>query len=105
MYYSYLLIIYECILSNIYIYIHTFCLILTDGITYNILIFIICFYSLDCFNLKPIYKGSPASKCAFCGSSYSPDYKGKLCLTCEISAVGVETVGLVTQGGPGTKHT
>ena len=25
-------------------------------------------FLLDCFNLKPIYKGSPMIKCAYCGS-------------------------------------
>jgi len=54
--------------------------------------------SLDCFALKPIYKGTPNLKCSYCASVYSTDYKGGLCLTCCIASVGVESVGLVTQG-------
>jgi len=54
-------------------------------------------FSLDCFNLKPIYKGSPSVKCSYCASVYSPDYKGKVCLTCGLASVGIEAIGLVTQ--------
>jgi coatomer protein complex subunit alpha (xenin) len=53
-------------------------------------------FSLDCAELKPIYKGSPSIKCPYCFSSYSPGHKGKLCVTCNLSTVGVETIGLVT---------
>lgn len=54
-------------------------------------------FSLDCEKLKPIYKGSPSVKCPYCSASYNPGYKGKVCLVCGVSAVGVDTVGLVTQ--------
>eukprot|EP01041_Mallomonas_annulata_P007740 gene7740-15829_t len=54
-------------------------------------------FNLDCFTLKPIYKGSPSVKCPYCNSFYVPAYKGKTCSTCTICTVGVETVGLVTQ--------
>ena len=54
-------------------------------------------FSIDCFNLKPIYKGTPSLKCSYCQSSYAMDYKRKLCVTCGICSVGVDTVGLVTQ--------
>lgn len=54
-------------------------------------------FNLDCDSLKPIYKGSPAVKCPFCVSMYVPSYKGKVCATCGLCTVGVETVGLVTQ--------
>jgi coatomer protein complex subunit alpha (xenin) len=53
-------------------------------------------FTLDCAELKPIYKGSPSIKCPFCFSTYSPDFKGKLCVTCNLSTVGVETIGLVS---------
>jgi coatomer protein complex subunit alpha (xenin) len=56
-------------------------------------------FSLDCKEFKPIYKGSPAIKCPYCGSSYVPATKGEVCSTCTISQIGVETVGLVTQAG------
>jgi coatomer protein complex subunit alpha (xenin) len=44
-------------------------------------------FTLDCDTLKPIYKGSPSVKCAYCSSTYAPAYKGKLCQTCNISQV------------------
>lgn len=54
-------------------------------------------FNLDCFEFKPIYKGSPLVKCSYCSSAYSPNYRGKLCTTCSLCTVGVDTVGLVTQ--------
>lgn len=54
-------------------------------------------FTLDCAILKPIYKGAPSSKCSYCSSTYAADYKGKVCLTCQVCTVGVDTVGLVTQ--------
>jgi coatomer protein complex subunit alpha (xenin) len=54
-------------------------------------------FSLDCGNFKPIYKGSPLIKCAYCASAYSPEAKGKACATCCVSVAGVDTIGLVTQ--------
>jgi coatomer subunit alpha len=54
-------------------------------------------FSLDCLNLKPIYKGSPLVKCPYCFSAYSPVLKGSLCVTCGISIVGTDAIGLVTQ--------
>ena len=56
-------------------------------------------FNIDCSALKPIYKGSPSVKCPYCQSVYAPIYKGKVCATCNISTVGMETVGLVTQSG------
>eukprot|EP00602_Paraphysomonas_sp_CaronLab_P003921 CAMPEP_0185017118 /NCGR_PEP_ID=MMETSP1103-20130426/76_1 /TAXON_ID=36769 /ORGANISM="Paraphysomonas bandaiensis, Strain Caron Lab Isolate" /LENGTH=1209 /DNA_ID=CAMNT_0027546379 /DNA_START=137 /DNA_END=3767 /DNA_ORIENTATION=- len=53
-------------------------------------------FSLDCHELKPIYKGSPSVKCPYCASSYSPTYTGKVCEICNLCTVGVETIGLVT---------
>merc|ERR1711871_438291 len=32
----------------------------------------------------PIYKGSPLSRCSYCGASYQPKFKGKLCNNCGI---------------------
>ena len=54
-------------------------------------------FSVCCATLKPIYKGSPSVKCSYCASTYTPGAKGKLCETCGLSTIGVETVGLVTQ--------
>lgn len=54
-------------------------------------------FSLDCEQLKPIYKGSAFAKCSFCASCFQPSSKGKVCVICDTCAVGVDTVGLVTQ--------
>ena len=43
--------------------------------------------SLDCFTLKPIYKGSPSIKCSYCGSVSDPSHKGSPCATCNLSTV------------------
>jgi coatomer protein complex subunit alpha (xenin) len=53
-------------------------------------------FSVCCSTLKPVYKGSPSVKCSFCASTYVPDARGRLCETCRLANVGVETVGLVT---------
>jgi len=53
-------------------------------------------FVLDCFAFKPIYRGSPSIKCSYCASHYAPDYKGKLCVTCNMCIVGIETIGLCT---------
>lgn len=60
-------------------------------------------FSLDCYTMKPIYKGSADVKCSYCNSTYAPDFKGKLCVTCNISTVGVETMGLVTMNSTNRK--
>lgn len=56
-----------------------------------------CDCSLDCARLKPLYKGTPLVKCAYCSACYSVDHKGSRCLICNVAAVGLDTVGLVTQ--------
>ena len=43
--------------------------------------------SLDCFTLKPIYKGSPSIKCSYCGSVSDHSHKGEPCSTCTLSTV------------------
>lgn len=57
-------------------------------------------FSLDCETLTPIYKGSPEIKCAYCSSIYSPSGEGKVCRTCRICEVGVQSVGLVSSAAP-----
>lgn len=54
-------------------------------------------FNLDCASLRPIYRGTPSLKCSYCSAHYQVDYKGKLCVICQISAVGIDTIGLVTQ--------
>lgn len=54
-------------------------------------------FNIDCFQLKPIYRGSPSIKCSYCSAVYSPDFWGQTCAICNLCKVGVETVGLVTQ--------
>lgn len=54
-------------------------------------------FNLDCHAMKPIYKGSASIRCSFCNSAYVPEFKDNLCVTCSISTVGIDTMGLVTQ--------
>lgn len=53
-------------------------------------------FVIDCFYLAPIYRGTESVRCPYCGSSYATDVRGRVCETCGIAQVGVETVGLVT---------
>ena len=48
-----------------------------------------CFvaFSIDCAQLKPIYRGSPSVKCSYCSATYSPDFRGQTCVVCKISKV------------------
>ena len=48
------------------------------------------FLSLDCFSLKPIYKGSPSVKCSYCSSVAAPANKGSLCATCNLCTVKIK---------------
>lgn len=44
---------------------------------------------------KPLYRGKqPEITCPFCGSSYDPQFKNKLCNVCEVSQIGKECIGL-----------
>jgi coatomer protein complex subunit alpha (xenin) len=61
-------------------------------------------FAVDCASLTPIYRGATCIKCSYCGSSYAPEHKGKLCLTCNVSQIGIETLGLVTSAGSGAKR-
>ena len=54
-------------------------------------------FVIDCRDFVPIRTGQPCVKSSFSGSSYADEgMKNKVCLTDNISAVGVETIGLVT---------
>lgn len=53
-------------------------------------------FEIDCLSLKPIYRGSPSVKCPYCSSAFSPEAKGTVSVTCGMSKVGEETLGLVT---------
>ena len=44
-------------------------------------------FDIDCAAFLPIYRGSPVSKCAYCGSAYGPEMKSKLCKTCGIALI------------------
>lgn len=52
-------------------------------------------FDIDCAGFLPIYRGSPVVKCAYCMSAFPPEHANKLCETCGLSLVGVETIGLV----------
>jgi len=58
-------------------------------------------FVIDSRTLTPILRGAPCVKCSYCGSSNAPESKGVLCVTCGISQVGLETLGLVTSAGSG----
>jgi coatomer protein complex subunit alpha (xenin) len=53
-------------------------------------------FVMDCVTLTPIYRGTAAVKCPYCSSSYSPSFNKSVCQTCQLSEIGVETLGLVT---------
>mmetsp|Transcript_917 Transcript_917/g.2689 ORF Transcript_917/g.2689 Transcript_917/m.2689 type:complete len:601 (+) Transcript_917:199-2001(+) len=54
-------------------------------------------FEIDCNNLTPLYRGTQFETCSFCKSAYASHLKGCLCRTCNISLIGIETLGLVTQ--------
>mmetsp|Transcript_26629 Transcript_26629/g.43989 ORF Transcript_26629/g.43989 Transcript_26629/m.43989 type:complete len:174 (+) Transcript_26629:189-710(+) len=54
-------------------------------------------FAVDAADLVPIYRGSPEVTCPFCASHYQPRHANGLCATCNISQIGVETIGLVSQ--------
>jgi coatomer protein complex subunit alpha (xenin) len=58
-------------------------------------------FDIDCASFLPIYRGSPVVKCAYCGSAYDPSMKNKVCKTCGLSLIGVETIGLVSSSRKG----
>jgi len=54
-------------------------------------------FEIDCHSLDPIYRGNQIERCSFCRSAYANNMKGRLCSTCNIALIGIETLGLVTQ--------
>ncbi len=57
-------------------------------------------FVIDCSELKPIYRGSPSVQCPYCKSSYSSEMDKQLCKTCNVSQIGVSTLGLVVSSKP-----
>ncbi len=57
-------------------------------------------FVIDCNELKPIYRGSPSVQCPYCKSSYSSEMDKQLCKTCNVSQIGVSTLGLVVSSKP-----
>jgi coatomer protein complex subunit alpha (xenin) len=54
-------------------------------------------FTIDCAKFVPVTAGSPAVKCSYCSSNYGGvDMKGKVCMTCNLCTIGVQTIGLVT---------
>eukprot|EP01121_Diplochlamys_sp_Union-15-3_P016089 TRINITY_DN5413_c0_g2_i3.p1 TRINITY_DN5413_c0_g2~~TRINITY_DN5413_c0_g2_i3.p1 ORF type:complete len:732 (-),score=145.80 TRINITY_DN5413_c0_g2_i3:27-2222(-) len=51
--------------------------------------FVICGASL-----VPIYKGHDVVKCPYCGQTYLPAHKGKVCNVCQIAQIGKEVSGI-----------
>lgn len=56
-------------------------------------------FVLCCQTLTPIYQGSPAINCPYCGSSAKPEFSGKLCPVCHISQLGRSAEGIVSIEG------
>jgi len=53
-------------------------------------------FKIDCQKFLPIYAGSTSIKCSYCGSEYTDtSMNNKGCLTCGLSLVGVQTIGVV----------
>jgi len=54
-------------------------------------------FTIDCRDFVPVMAGQPSVKCSFCGSTYADQkMKNQECSICGVSAVGVQTIGLVT---------
>lgn len=51
-------------------------------------------FSVSGDELKPVYKGTPSARCAFCATTYLPSAKGTKCVVCDIAEVGKDVVGL-----------
>jgi len=45
-------------------------------------------------SLAPIAATDPTTSCPYCGASYTMQYKGKLCDTCQLSEVGLNALGI-----------
>lgn len=54
-------------------------------------------FEIECNLLEPIYEGTTKLRCSYCGSTYIVAEKGRICSTCNIARIGIETLGLVTQ--------
>ncbi len=52
-------------------------------------------FNMCAVSMKPIYSGTRSIKCPFCGSHADPQFSGKVCPTCNLSELGLETLGLV----------
>lgn len=62
-------------------------------------------FVLCCGSFTPIYRGSPSIRSALCGAHYKPEFRGQVCRIDGMSAVGVETLGLVVRSAGGRSAT
>ena len=54
-------------------------------------------FTIDAKNFVPIYTGDASVECSYCGSKFAGDSStNKPCETCDLSVVGIKTLGLVT---------
>jgi len=60
--------------------------------------FVLCGYTLT-----PIYQGSPTLKCPYCGTSYKPEFNGKICKICQIAEIGKTCSGIQLESGEGKR--
>jgi coatomer protein complex subunit alpha (xenin) len=46
------------------------------------------------YSYSPLYRGTPVSKCGYCGASFALEYKGQVCSVCLIGEIGSDPIGL-----------
>lgn len=51
-------------------------------------------FSICGYSYKPIYRGRPEEKCAFCSTSYLPEHKSKVCNVCKVAEIGKNVSGI-----------
>jgi len=51
--------------------------------------FVVCGLSF-----QPLYRGTPTTKCGFCGAAFAVQYKGEHCPVCQIGEIGLDCPGL-----------
>jgi len=51
-------------------------------------------FVLCAMSFKPIYRGTPSTKCGYCGASYMMEFKSQVCNVCEIGEIGADVVGM-----------
>ncbi|KAJ3041599.1 hypothetical protein HK097_002233 [Rhizophlyctis rosea] len=45
-------------------------------------------------SFTPIYRGSPSVECPYCKSGFKPEFRGRVCPTCDVAQIGGEGTGV-----------